>query len=161
MSHSRLGLCLLVLSVAASAAPQCYDGGEALPANNAQVLRWKTTTENQFLARGHIRGTLLTQYRHVGSGRSSHTHFSVQIGSSARDSIEIVYNDEFGELPRLRRGMKVEACGDYITASEQAGHYPPSPDGAIVHWTHVNPNGGNHEDGYVEIDGKLYGQDVR
>jgi hypothetical protein len=78
------------------------------------------------------------------------------LGPAPDDTIELVYNDSFGELPELRLGMDVEACGDYITSYAPSGPYPASPDGALVHWVHHNPHG-SHPDGYVVIDGKVFG----
>ena len=56
--------------------------------------------------------------------------------------------------------MSIEACGDYITSTAQSGPYPPSPDGAILHWVHMNPAGRGHDAGFLAINGTLYGQDA-
>ena len=74
------------------------------------------------------------------------------------DTIEVIYNNQFGAMPRLAPGQIVEACGDYITSNRPNGHYPASPDGAILHWVHFNPADQGHEDGYVVVDGRLTGQ---
>ena len=123
---------------------------------NEQVLEWKRTTPNQTLKRGHITGILVR----VVQSRVTHEHLEVRIGAAASDSIEIVYNSEFGQMPSFAPGAQVEACGDYITARASNGRYPPSPMGAILHWVHFNPgdrDGGRHEHGYVQVDGVLYG----
>ena len=85
----------------------------------------------------------------------------------AGDTLEIIFSQCDGTLPVLHAGMKVEACGDYITATDQSGHNAPSPDRAILHWVHKNlpvdlcghnyGDGGGHDSGYLAIDGQVYG----
>ncbi len=139
--------------------PPCIDktqGGIALPVMNEVVLGWKQSTPNQTLKRAHVAGVLVR----VVEARKSHAHFEVKIGEHAGESLELIYNVEFGRLPALSPGAQVEACGDYITSTARAGRYPPSPMGAILHWIHFNPgdrDGGRHEHGYVMIDGVVYG----
>jgi len=133
--------------------PTCFDGGHsALAVNNVQVDYWRVSSPNQFHSRAHIRGALLRIYQDQGN----HSHFSVQIGVDDKHSVEVIYNQEFGNLPQLKVGDEVEACGDYITASAPHGRYPASPDGALVHWVHRSTRDG-HESGYVAIAGVVYG----
>ena len=140
-----------VISSASFALPNCLDNsGKILPVNNAQVLKWKTSTQNQFHGRGHVQGELVQAY----SNYTGHNHFEIQIGPNSSDTIEIVYNESFGALPRLQPGMSVEICGDYITTGTQGK--TGSPDGAILHWVH-NSNSASHPSGYVAIDGVAYG----
>lgn len=141
------------LAFSSDAVPPCMARGQAIPVNNAQALKWKTSTANQYTARSHILGRVVKVY----PNQTDHNHFSIQIGSGARDTIEVIYNIEFGQLPRMAVGMEVEACGDFINSFAQSGPYPPSPDGAIIHWVHYNPNGKGHDSGYLVIDGMLYG----
>ena len=147
------GLLLFLGNQVYAAIPPCLDDGVELDIINEQVLEWKSNTENQFLARARIEGRLTKIY----PDRNNHAHFSVKIGEEPTDMIEVVYNYSFGKLPRLRPGMMVEACGDYITSIAQSGNYAPSPDGAIIHWVHKNPKENGHESGYVVIDNVLYG----
>ena len=133
--------------------PLCLSGRQSLPVDNDQVLSWKKTTANQFLGRAHVEGTLIEVY----PDRNGHDHFKIQIGPARTDTLEIIYNQEFGALPSMHPGMRIEACGDYITSIAQSGAYPPSPDGAILHWVHKNPRGNGHDSGYVVVDGTLYG----
>ncbi len=135
--------------------PACMAAGQSLAVNNAQVINWKNTTQNQFHSRGHVQGKLLKVY----PDHSGHHHFEVQIGSNQSDTIEVIYNEAFGAIPTIAAGVDVEACGDYITSNKPAGAYPASPDGAILHWVHQAPNSG-HESGYVAINGVVYGQDA-
>lgn len=126
--------------------------------NNAEVLRWKEQTQNQYKDRALISGTLVG----VILDRNSHLHLQVNLtgdenGKDIRDHIEIVYNKSFGEVAAVSPGMKVQACGDYITASEQSGPYKPSPVGAIVHWVHKSNTPDRHANGFLAIDGKVYG----
>jgi len=135
--------------------PDCLDNsGTPISIDNAQVIRWKTTTPNQFLARGHVQGIV----RDIYPDHNGHHHFAIDLDSNPNDAIEVIYNIDFGELPSIKIGMKVEACGDYITSIAPTGQYQPSPNGAIIHWVHRNPKPQGHKSGYLVIDGLLYGQ---
>jgi hypothetical protein len=150
---------MMVLAAAtgfADNAPDCLDKNSPIPVINDQVLDWKTSTANQYRQRAHIAGKIAGIY----PNENGHQHFAIQIGSDKTDLIEVIYNTSFGRLPRLSIDMDVEACGDYITSNAQAGPYPPSPVGAIIHWIHRSPNLEKHESGYLMIDGTLYGQDA-
>jgi hypothetical protein len=142
------------VQVNSAAVPQCLAYNRDLPENNAQVLHWKRTTKNQFRERGHIVGTITA----VFPDHSGHDHIEVTIGSREGDTIEIIYNEDFGEVPNPVLGMNVEACGDYITATQDTGRYPKSPDNAILHWVHMNPKSVGHAAGFLMVDGNLYGQ---
>ena len=136
--------------------PDCLAGGLPLANNNVQVLQWKTNTNNQYRNRGHVSGPIEQIYPNI----NGHAHFEIQIGDTATDTLEVIYNESFGPLPELKTGMNIEACGDYITSTAQSGPYPPSPTGAIIHWIHRSPNLKKHDSGYLAIDGILYGQDA-
>jgi len=139
------------------AAPNCLNNGNVQEINTEEVLGWKHHSANQFADRGHIWGIIVGNPKH----KNDHTHFIVQIGNGQKDTIEIVYNREFGELPiQDMTGSVIEACGDYITSNKKAGYYTPSPAGAILHWVHEALGPGNHESGFLVIDGKLYGYDT-
>jgi hypothetical protein len=129
----------------------CLDHGKPLNVMNEQVLKWKTTTANAFLARGRIQGTVDQLF----PDHSGHRHFSLKIGPQPTDHIEVIYNLSMGNLPVPTIGMTAEACGDYITSIAQTGSYPPSPDGGIIHWVHRS-TGGKHEPGYVILNGIKY-----
>jgi len=134
--------------------PDCLNAtGARLPTNNPQVLNWKKTTPNQYLNRGHVLGTINKVYGRI----NGHDHFSLKIGPNPTDTLELIYNVEFGALPALRNGMTVESCGDYITSNKKTPQYPASPDLAILHWIHKNPDNKGHAHGWVFIEGKLYG----
>lgn len=136
--------------------PVCEDKhGKPLPINSSEVIHWKHSTPNQFESRAHIKGKISKLYQ----TKNGHRHFEVTFSdSSDEDTIEIIYNEGFGEMPsELELDMNAEACGDYITATAASGPYPPSPDGAIIHWVHENPSGKGHPDGYVVLNGLLYG----
>lgn len=128
----------------------CLDHGKSLEVINQQVLVWKSSTANAFLARARIEGTV----DQIFPDHSGHRHFSLKIGPNPTDHIEVIYNLSFGNLPVPTIGMSVEACGDYITSIAQTGSYPPSPDGGIIHWVHRSPHG--HEAGYVILNGIKY-----
>lgn len=147
----------LLVSVSAYAganAPDCMAEGQTLAPNESQVINWKNTTQNQFHSRAHVIGTLVQQY----PDHSGHHHFEVKIGANVSDTVEVIYNEDFGTLPAIQPGSRIEACGDFITANKQSGSYPASPDGAIIHWVHKAPNS-SHESGFLIIDGTVCGQD--
>lgn len=138
--------------------PECLSyghPGHALEINNDEVLHWKRTTDNQFRERAHIKGNVT----HIFADHNGHHHFEIQIGKYTDDTIEVIYNEDFGQIPDPALGMTVEACGDYITSTGKSGPYPPSPDGAIVHWVHFAPNPDRHPSGFLVMDGEVCGQD--
>lgn len=135
---------------ASSVDETCFDHGNALEINNAEVIQWKSSTPNAFLARARIEGTV----DQVFPDHSGHRHFSLKIGPQLSDHIEVIYNLSFGHLPTPAIGDTAEACGDYITSIAKTGSYPPSPDGAIIHWVHRSPSG--HDPGYVILNGIKY-----
>ncbi len=71
----------------------------------------------------------------------------------------MIYNEDFGVLPDLNKDSVAQACGDYITSTDRSGPYPASPDGAIIHWIHMNPRNVGHPSGFLIIDNVLYGKD--
>jgi len=159
-----LGVLTLVLAFSpvvhandsSDAIPECLGDNGPIGVINDQVIQWKTSTRNQFLARGHVKGTV----RQVYPDHSGHHHFELSIGNNQSDTIEVIYNEDFGATPDIAIGMDVEACGDYITSIAQSGPYPPSPDGAIIHWVHRAPNPQRHASGFIVVNGTLYGQDA-
>ena len=148
---------------ATSVLPACLDRGNDLPINNDQIAEWKSSTQNQFLARGHVSGAI----SRIFPDHSNHNHFEIQMDTPTGDTLEIVFSKCDGTLPALRTGMRVEACGDYITSMSHSGSNPVSPDGAILHWVHKSlpvdlcghnyGDGGDHDSGYLAIDGQVYG----
>ena len=134
------GLALLLVSQLASAmepgdgsVPNCpayqlksQNGGDpgVLPVNNSQVLQWKSAAQNQFTDRGHVQGNVVRVY----PDRNGHSHFAIQIGSGAADTVEIIYNQDFGDVPTPSVGTSVEACGDYITSVGPS----PGPNGEVI-----------------------------
>jgi hypothetical protein len=150
-----LALLLPALSFA-DGIPECTANGRAIPVDNAQVLKWKRSTPNQYHDRAHVDGSV----SRVFPDRNSHEHFEIQIGPNRDDVLEVVYNKAFGPMPEPTPGMRVEACGDYITSTAQAGPYPPSPSGALIHWVHRNPRNSGHEHGWLVMQGKLVGFDL-
>lgn len=158
-SFGRLSVFALCFSlsfstgVAFAQTPNCLgQQGQVLAVNDNQVITYKSSTPNQFLARAHIQGIL----EHAYADKTGHNHFEVKIGPRPQDNIEVVYNQSFGPLPTLAPGMTIEACGDYITSNAPTSRYPASPDGAIIHWVHRSTGG--HAGGYVVVNGVLCGE---
>jgi hypothetical protein len=151
-----VSLSLLVVQASwAAPTPSCLDQyRQGLPLNNAEPMRWKRSTPDQFKSRAFVQGVLTDLY----PDRTGHTHFAIDLDGKPGGDIEIIYNQDFGTLPVLRVGMVVQACGDYITVGPRAQR--PSPMGAIIHWVHYNPgdrDGGRHPHGFLTIQGQLYG----
>lgn len=137
------------------AAPPCLDTkGRVLPIDNDQVIDWKNSTPNQFKGRAHVSGPVVLVY----PDKNDHSHFLIQIGKDENDTLEVIYNINFGELPALTDGDQVEACGDYITSNAPYQRYPASPAGAIIHWIHRAPNPKKHPHGFLTINDHVYGQ---
>lgn len=133
-------------------AANCMDHGNVLTDMNDQALQWKAHQASGFQARALVSGVV----DEVFPDHSGHRHFSIKIGPQADDHIEVIYNVNFGAMPLPQAGEAVSACGDYIVATEQNGGYPPSPDGALIHWVHKSPHAG-HDSGFVILNGVLYG----
>ncbi|MBC7395993.1 MAG: DUF3465 domain-containing protein [Bdellovibrionales bacterium] len=145
----------LAAAQAGTTAPDCLDNkGKALPVIDQQVIQWKSTTANQFLARARVQGVVSD----IFPDHNGHTHFAIILSANPKDNLEIIYNQSFGALPHIAVGMNVEACGDYITSDAATTQYPASPAGAILHWIHRNPSSHGHASGYLMINGALYGQ---
>jgi len=139
--------------------PACLDGPDELKIDNDRVLKLKTTTRNQYLARAFVQGRVVDAL----NSQNGHDHFSISIGPGPTDTLEIIYNIEFGAMPNFKVGDPVIVCGDYITSTAAAGGYPASPDGAIVHWIHFNPGtrqgSATHAHGFVMMGTDLIGFD--
>lgn len=158
-------LCFWLVSISTAEAgnrlPVCNDNrGSPMQVDNDRVIRLKKTTKNQYKDRAFVTGVLVG----VLQDRKSHLHLDIFLGETPNGTgkesdIEIIYNKAFDRIDsrQLRPGMEVSACGDFINAFDSAGHYPPSPVGAILHWTHMAPRPG-HQHGFLVIDGRLYGQ---
>lgn len=156
-------LLFTLITGAAGAAnlPDCLDRhGHPLPVNNGRPLEWKISTRNRFRARAHVQGVVVSDDRFAD--RNGHYHFAIEVTDSGEHGLlEVVFNEEFGSLPRLREGMHIEACGDFINSSGRGGRggeLPPSPAGAIIHWLHHDPGGG-HPSGYIAVNGNVFGTD--
>lgn len=144
------------LAAASDAVPNCLaDDGSVIPVINDQVLIWKTSTANEYLARAHVEGQIVK----LLPNQTGHNHFEIQIGPNQTDILEVIYDYEFGNLPKLSVGDNVEACGDYITSYAEGNGYKPSPAGALIHWVHISDTD-KHQDGFTMINGSLYGQDL-
>ena len=131
----------------------CKDGNKDLAINETDILNWKLTSANQFAARGHIDGKIYAVY----PDKNGHDHFGVQFGTDSQETIEVIYNISFGALPELKISDDVEACGDYITSNAPTGKYPASPDLAILHWVHRSNSPAQHGNGFVKVNGVIYG----
>ncbi len=133
--------------------PLCFRGSDILSINNNEALGWKSTTQNQYKSQGYIAGVLDGQIKLVGD----HYRFILRIGNGPRDLIEVVYNENFGSIPKVETGAQISVCGEFINSFKATGRYQASPAGAIIHWAHYNPGtragSANHEHGFIMIEG--------
>lgn len=141
---------LLVSQSSFAAVPTCLDDeGKVLGNSNTQVLNWLHSTAKGFQAKALVEGVLVKQYK----GKATHAHFAIDMNGDQKGDLEVIYQYDAGKLPALQVGMKVSACGDYITDPKG------SPNGGIIHWVHCRSRAGTHSDGYVTLNGKVYGFD--
>jgi len=136
-----------------SSSPTCLDeNGNNLPVDNAKAISDKANTANGALSRDHVKGPITKVY----ANQPGHNHFEIALDNNG-NTLEVVYDTAFGQLPTLSEGMMVEACGDFINSYAPERGYAASPDGAIIHWIHRS-NSKSHADGFTIINGDLYGQ---
>ncbi len=142
---------LFFLKTTSASAINCYDNDKvsALGVMNAQVLQYLHNTQNQFTTRALVQGTVVARF----ADQTGHAHFSIDLNGDGRGDLEVISQNAFGEPTSILPGMSVSACGDYITDSS-------SPNGGIIHWVHCNPGNrdqGKHPDGWMVVNGNLYG----
>lgn len=137
--------------------PVCLDFSDEISVDNVRALKFKAEQKNGALTRAYLQGKVISNPERQGS----HDRFSISIGPKATDTVEVIYNKEFGAMPDVKVGEEVIVCGDFINSFAQTGRYPPSPDGAIIHWVHYNPGDRSaiHEHGFVQFGGDLVGFD--
>jgi hypothetical protein len=146
-------LFLILLSVnlkAQASNPQCFDKKEKVLVDNHQALNLREFRESGFKTRALVFGTLVVMMEH----RNRHTHLEIDLDldhTSTDDRLEVIYNDKFGELPKLMAGDLIVACGDFIVD-------PNSPHKAIIHWLHASPSIKKHDHGYLMINNSVFGQ---
>jgi hypothetical protein len=134
--------------------PECQDeNGSVLPVDNVATIALKTQTANGALSRAHAEGPITKLY----PNQTGHNHFEISLGNASGDTLEVVYDTEFGPLPTQEVGMNVEVCGDFINSYAPENGYAASPDGAIIHWIHRTDTS-KHLGGFIAINGVLYGQ---
>lgn len=152
MKIFKTSFLLSVLFVSyANWAQTCFDKKNSLELNESQLLTYRDMTEHGFKARGHIEAVVVEQTEN----RQGHLHFIVDLDEnleSTNDRLELIYNQQYGEIENVVAGQKIRACGDFIVDQY-------SPTKAVLHWLHLNPNKkkNKHEDGFLMIDGKAFG----
>jgi hypothetical protein len=145
-----VGLFFLFQSFSQAAIPSCLDqAGKPLQNSNTAVLNWLHTTPKNFTARALVTGILVKRY----ADQTGHAHFAIDMNGDNVGDLEVIYQYDAGAMNDIKVGMQVAACGDYITDPKG------SPNGGIIHWVHCRNRPGNHYDGYVTLDGKLFGFD--
>lgn len=120
--------------------------GKPTPSSNSEVLNWLHSTPNNFNARAYVQGTVVKRY----PDQTNHAHFSIDLNGDGVGDLEVIYQYDAGTIPNVIPGMKITSCGDYITANN-------SPNGGIIHWVHCNSRAGPHPDGFLSVNGSVFG----
>lgn len=138
------------IGLSSSRVPECLNyKNESMQFNENDLLYWRDNKRPNFSDRAFIRGIMVS----VLKNKKSHTHFEIDLDMdllTSNDRIEVIYNNDFGQLPRFRPGSSMVVCGDFIVE-------PDSKFNGIVHWTHMSPRS-NHLDGFLLINSTLTGQ---
>jgi hypothetical protein len=143
-----VGLFFLFTTPSFAGIPACLDEhGKPIVNSNTQVLNYLHSTKKGFTARALVTGVLTNRY----NDQTGHAHFAIDMNGDKKGDLEVIYQRDTGDIPALQVGMQISACGDYITDPKG------SPNGGIIHWVHCISRPGNHPDGYITINGKLYG----
>lgn len=134
-----------------SFAETCFEKKKPLENNESELLKYRDFMEKGFKTRGHVDGLVVEQTEN----RQGHLHFILDLDSdltTSDDHLEIIYNQQYGEIAEVLPGSRVRACGDFIV-----DHYSPTK--AVLHWLHLNPNKkkNHHEDGFLIIDNQVFG----
>ncbi len=139
-----------------NAVPVCMGEDSSLSVDNQKVLNLKKVNSAK-IVRAYASGKISKVFPHQCNNKGTcHEHFEIQIGSGAKDTVEVIYSTDFGDMPKLDVGLNVAACGDFINTSAQANTGPKSPSGAILHWVHKS-GCMDHESGFVMIQDRIYG----
>lgn len=152
MKNFKLPIFLIWLFISfGSFAQTCFDKKNPLEINESQLLTYRDMTEHGFKARGHVEAIVVEQTEN----RQGHLHFIADLDenlATTDDRLEIIYNQQYGEIEKVLPGQKIRACGDFIVDQY-------SPTKAVLHWLHGNPNKkkNKHEDGFLFIDGQAFG----
>lgn len=144
-----LGLLLLIASAAAGV-PTCLDKKNKLSIDNHMAINLRDFREHGFKTRALIDGLLMITMEN----RQGHTHLEIDLDQdfqTADDRLEVIFNNNYGELPELKAGDHIIACGDFIVDAN-------SPHKAVIHWLHKSPNIKKHDDGYLSINGIVFGK---
>jgi hypothetical protein len=135
--------------MAFSRIPVCYNNKDKVLTENHQAINLRDFMENGFKTRALLEGTLIR----VLANSQGHTHLEVDLDNdfqTSDDRIEVIYNNEYGELPEVKNGDHLIACGDFILDTY-------SPFKAIIHWLHKSPNIRKHNDGFLAINNIVFG----
>jgi hypothetical protein len=154
LRHHCASSALSSSAIAGNSIPECMDNrGTVLPLDNDQVVNLKKTAKLGQSIRAHAGGKVTRLF----PDRNGHAHFEISMDGTAENVLEVVYSEDFGEMPQPPIGAYVDTCGDFINAYATQNGYPPSPSKAIIHWVHRSNNERKHPSGYVVLDNVLYG----
>lgn len=130
--------------------PACLNKKEKLTIDNSQAINLRDFMEQDFKTRALVDGILVS----VMENRQGHIHLEIDMDRSLDtndDRLEVIYNNSYGDLPVLSPGDLIVACGDFIVDLH-------SPHRAIIHWLHKSPSRKKHDDGFLAINGTIFGK---
>lgn len=130
--------------------PSCMNKKVRLDIDNHQVINLRDFMEQGFKTRALVEGSLVVMMEN----RQGHTHLEIDLDQNLAtfdDRLEVIYNNNYGDLPNVQEGDKIIACGDFIVDKH-------SPHKAVIHWLHKSPNPKSHDHGFLAINGIIFGK---
>ncbi len=132
---------LLSLSLISVAARENY--GVIRPAtNDSEIVR---ALENRKMV-NFIQGANLVVTRILPEDTRGNPHQLWMARLSSGSQVKIIYNLDMGERVPLKVGDVFSVGGQFLWTNK----------GGLIHWTHEDPRK-NRPDGYVILDGQVYG----
>ena len=145
-----IGLLNFFCANSSFALPTCYENDRktVVPPSNQDALNW-IKTNDQSWHRVMLTGVVTKRL----PDQTGHAHFLISLGTDHTSDVEVIHQSDFGEIPSIVPGMNVAVCGDFKDEAMDGVK-------AFVHWTHCNPGTQepNHPQGFVSVNGVLYGE---
>ena len=85
--------------------------------------------------------------------QTGHSHYVIDLDGDGKGDVEVIYQNDFGDIPSINQGNTITACGDFKVDHQNFSS------GGFVHWVHCNPRNKepNHANGFVAVNGVTYG----
>lgn len=141
----KLGLVSLMLVLSstlfAQSLPICKDRAGQVMEPSVTLLKRYVDSNNARRPQVFVEGIIKEVLPEDQNG-TPHQKFILSVSGI---KVQLVHSLDYGRLP-LRVGSQVQVCGEFLNSQ-----------GGLIHWTHFDP-GGHHPDGFVAINGDVYGQ---